>query len=64
MGGKNEEMWAWGFKFEQYHTARCTTLMLEGKGDFRMQRKIYTAKTAEHYICSLILLKRTSFYKC
>ncbi|WAR20985.1 hypothetical protein MAR_014959 [Mya arenaria] len=42
----------------------CTTLMFEGKGDFRVQRKIYTAQTAEHYIFSLRLLKRTSFYKC
>lgn len=42
----------------------CTTLLFEGKGDFRLQKKIYPAQNPKHYIESLRLLKRTSFYKC
>ncbi|XP_045189175.2 uncharacterized protein LOC123546730 [Mercenaria mercenaria] len=42
----------------------CTKLLFEGKGDFRLQKKIYPAQNVKHYIESLRLLKRTSFYKC
>lgn len=44
--------------------AGCTTHIFEGKGDFRLQKKIYTPQKSQHYIESLRLLKRTSFYKC
>ncbi|WAR20966.1 hypothetical protein MAR_014940, partial [Mya arenaria] len=52
------------FELAQLLDKGCKTLVFEGKGDFREQRKIYIAQTAEHYIFSLGLLKRTSFYKC
>ncbi|KAL4231076.1 hypothetical protein ACF0H5_008659 [Mactra antiquata] len=42
----------------------CTKLVFEGKGDFRLQKKIYQPQNAQHYIESLTLLKRTSFYRC
>lgn len=42
----------------------CTTFLFEGKGDFRLQKKIYPAQNPNHYIESVRLIKRTSFYKC
>lgn len=42
----------------------CTTLLFEGKGDFRIQRTIYQAQNPKHYIESIKLVKRTSFYTC
>jgi hypothetical protein len=50
--------------FFSYVSVGCTKFMFEGKGDFRVQKKIYQAQNSKHYIESLRLIKRTSFYKC
>ncbi|KAH3830364.1 uncharacterized protein LOC127879791 [Dreissena polymorpha] len=42
----------------------CSTFMFEGKGDFRVQRKIYATQNPDHFVFALRLIKRTSFYKC
>lgn len=52
------------FKLSFFYTDGCISYILEGKGDFKLQKKEYSLQNSNFVIDSIRLVRRTSFYKC